>query len=138
MAAIGSLVFCTDCGNLLPATKGTERNSLPCECCGAWNAGRFICCDEELIDADILLFIHIDTGAKTITTQSKPSDFPSALRQKLQSNVQAVERHTLNTEMRINERCPKCGREEVNYTNVQLRGADEGSTVIFMCDCGHS
>lgn len=73
-----------------------------------------------------------------ITTQSKPSDFPSALRQKLQSNVQAVERHTLNTEMRINERCPKCGREEVNYTNVQLRGADEGSTVIFMCDCGHS
>ncbi|CEJ85083.1 Putative DNA-directed RNA polymerase subunit [[Torrubiella] hemipterigena] len=117
MAAIGSLVFCTACGNLLPATKGTDRNSLRCEACGAWNQ---------------------DTGAKMITTQSKPSDFPSALRQKLQSNVQAVERHTLNTEMRINERCPKCGREEVNYTNVQLRGADEGSTVIFMCDCGHS
>jgi len=39
MAAIGSLVFCTDCGNLLPATKGTEKNSLNCECCGAWNKG---------------------------------------------------------------------------------------------------
>lgn len=39
MAAIGSLVFCTDCGNLLPASKGTERNVLSCECCGAENKG---------------------------------------------------------------------------------------------------
>lgn len=41
MAAIGSLVFCTDCGNLLPSTKGTERNVLSCECCGAENRGLF-------------------------------------------------------------------------------------------------
>ncbi|KAL3953480.1 hypothetical protein ACCO45_011436 [Purpureocillium lilacinum] len=117
MAAIGSLVFCTDCGNLLPATKGTEKNSLKCECCGAWNK---------------------DTGSKTILTKSKPSDFPSFLRQKLQSNVQAVERHSIQTESVVQERCPKCGREEVKYTSVQLRSADEGSTIIFMCDCGHS
>lgn len=39
MAAIGSLVFCTDCGNLLPATQGSEKNSLQCECCDAWNKG---------------------------------------------------------------------------------------------------
>ncbi|TQS34150.1 hypothetical protein Golomagni_05479 [Golovinomyces magnicellulatus] len=117
MAAIGSLVFCTDCGNLLPATKGSERNTLQCECCGAWNR---------------------DTGAKTIVTESKPSDFPSALRQKLQSNVQAVERHKLQTSSTVNEKCPECGREEVTFTNVQLRGADEGSTLIFRCECGHS
>lgn len=41
MAAIGTLVFCTDCGNLLPATKGTQRNVLHCECCGAENRGLF-------------------------------------------------------------------------------------------------
>jgi DNA-directed RNA polymerase I subunit RPA12 len=79
-----------------------------------------------------------DTGAKIIVTQSKPSDFPSFLRQKLQSSVQAVERHTLNTESTVRERCPNCGREEVKYTTVQLRSADEGSTVIYNCECGNS
>ncbi|KAM0484299.1 hypothetical protein ACHAPE_000622 [Trichoderma viride] len=117
MAAIGSMVFCTDCGNLLPATKGTEQNVLSCECCSAENK---------------------DTGAKVILTKSKPSDFPSFLRQKLQSSVQAVERHTLNTESTVRERCPNCGREEVKYTTVQLRSADEGSTVIYNCECGYS
>ncbi|KAL2208741.1 hypothetical protein CC79DRAFT_1366949 [Sarocladium strictum] len=117
MAAIGSLVFCIDCGNLLPASKGTERNVLSCECCGAENK---------------------DTGSKTIVTETKPSDFPSQLRQKLQSSVQSVERHNIQTDAIAQERCPKCGREEVRYTSVQMRGADEGSTNIYNCECGHS
>ncbi|KAM0247743.1 hypothetical protein ACHAQJ_009728 [Trichoderma viride] len=117
MAAIGSMVFCTDCGNLLPSTKGTEQNVLSCECCSAENK---------------------DTGAKIIVTKSKPSDFPSFLRQKLQSSVQAVERHNIQTESTVRERCPNCGREEVKYTTVQLRSADEGSTVIYNCECGYS
>ncbi|KPM44365.1 hypothetical protein AK830_g2159 [Neonectria ditissima] len=117
MSAIGSLVFCTDCGNLLPSTKGTERNVLVCECCGAENR---------------------DTGSKSIVTQTKPSDFPSFLRQKLQSSVQAVEKHNIQTQSTVRQTCPNCGQEEVKYSNVQLRGADEGSTVIYSCDCGHS
>ncbi|KOS17432.1 DNA-directed RNA polymerase I subunit RPA12 [Escovopsis weberi] len=117
MAAIGSLVFCTDCGNLLPASLGNAHNILTCECCGAENK---------------------DTGSTRIVTKSKPSDFPSLLRQKLQSNVQRVERHNVKTDSTVTERCPKCGREEVTYTNVQLRSADEGSTIIYMCQCGYS
>lgn len=39
MSAIGSLVFCTPCGNLLPASKGDEKNILTCEACGAQNKG---------------------------------------------------------------------------------------------------
>jgi hypothetical protein len=42
MAAIGSLIFCTDCGNLLPPSKGSEKNILHCECCGAENRGMVI------------------------------------------------------------------------------------------------
>ncbi|KAK0372447.1 transcription factor S-II [Colletotrichum limetticola] len=42
MSAIGTLVFCTDCGNLLPASMGTEKNTLTCDCCGADNKGRLI------------------------------------------------------------------------------------------------
>ncbi|KEY74225.1 hypothetical protein S40285_02828 [Stachybotrys chlorohalonatus IBT 40285] len=117
MAAIGSLVFCLSCGNLLPVSKGTEKNILLCECCGAENK---------------------DTGASTIVTKTKPSDFPSFLRQKLQSSVQSVQRHEVQTEATTAERCPKCGREEVKYTAVQLRSADEGSTIIFNCECGYS
>lgn len=117
MAAIGSLVFCTDCGNLLPSTKGSDRNVLSCECCGAENK---------------------DTGSKTIITQSNPSDFPSFLRQKLQSKVQNIDRQNIQTEGTVQETCEKCGREEVKYSNVQLRSADEGSTVIYSCACGNS
>lgn len=43
MATIGSLVFCTVCGNLLPASKGSVKNILHCECCGAENQGVYYC-----------------------------------------------------------------------------------------------
>jgi hypothetical protein len=35
MSAIGSLVFCTDCGNLLDAGDGEENAILVCDVCGA-------------------------------------------------------------------------------------------------------
>ncbi|UZP45569.1 hypothetical protein NXS19_013381 [Fusarium pseudograminearum] len=86
----------------------------------------------------VALKIEVYTGSKVTVTQTKPSDFPSFLRQKLQSSVQSVEKHNLQTESTAHETCPKCGREEVKYTTVQLRSADEGSTVIYSCECGNS
>ncbi|KAI1433733.1 transcription factor S-II-domain-containing protein [Xylaria sp. CBS 124048] len=115
MAAIGSLIFCSDCGNLLPVSKGNVKNILHCDCCGAENR---------------------DTASKTIVTKSKPSDFPSLLRQKL-SIVQSVERHKISTEAVTNATCDKCGRTEVRFSEVQMRSADEGSTIFYRCDCGH-
>jgi DNA-directed RNA polymerase, subunit M/Transcription elongation factor TFIIS len=71
-----------------------------------------------------------------VTTRTKPSDFPSALRQKL-SIVQTVERHEVQTErIDTNMDCPKCGKRGVRYSEVQQRSADEGSTIIYNCDCG--
>jgi transcription elongation factor Elf1 len=35
MAAIGSLVFCTSCGNLLDSANGDENVVLTCDVCGA-------------------------------------------------------------------------------------------------------
>ena len=40
MAAIGSLVFCTDCGNLLDGSSGDENAILKCDVCGNENRGR--------------------------------------------------------------------------------------------------
>ncbi|KAI0870992.1 hypothetical protein GGS24DRAFT_492591 [Hypoxylon argillaceum] len=115
MAAIGSLVFCLDCGNLLPVSKGNVKNILHCDCCGADNK---------------------DTASKTTVTKSKPSDFPSLLRQKL-SVVQSVEKHKISTEAFANETCEKCGGTEVRFSAQQLRSADEGSTIFYNCECGH-
>jgi hypothetical protein len=35
MSAIGSLVFCTDCGNLLDGSAGKQNAILTCQVCGA-------------------------------------------------------------------------------------------------------
>ena len=35
MSAIGSLVFCTDCGSLLDGSGGDEKAVLICDVCGA-------------------------------------------------------------------------------------------------------
>jgi DNA-directed RNA polymerase I subunit RPA12 len=41
------------------------------------------------------------------------------------------------TKATMKETCEKCGRKEVRYSEQQLRGADEGSTIFYECDCGH-
>ncbi|PKS07307.1 hypothetical protein jhhlp_005909 [Lomentospora prolificans] len=116
MSAIGGIVFCMGCGNLLPESRGSKKNILKCECCG-------------LESKDI-------AQIKTVSSTA-PSDFPSVLRQKLHTTIQEVERHEIDTMAKTEERCPKCGNYEVRFTTLQLRSADEGSTVLFFCDCGH-
>ena len=39
MAAIGSLVFCADCGNLLDGSSGDKKVILTCDVCGTENRG---------------------------------------------------------------------------------------------------
>jgi len=39
MSAIGSLVFCTDCGNLLDPPNSATQTTLTCTVCGASNEG---------------------------------------------------------------------------------------------------
>ncbi|KAL3418500.1 DNA-directed RNA polymerase I subunit RPA12 [Phlyctema vagabunda] len=115
MSAVGSLVFCTDCGNLLDVSTGNKNSILVCDCCGAENK---------------------DTASMTITTTTKPASFPSALRQK-RSAVQQVEESDRQNEAVIAVTCSECGRKEVRYLALQLRSADEGSTIFYTCDCGH-
>ncbi len=71
-------------------------------------------------------------------TRTKPSDFPSLLRQKL-STVQVVEKHR---KFRRNEstqiwNVPSVAGRGIRYSEAQLRSADEGSTIFYNCDCGH-
>ena len=115
MAAIGSLVFCTDCGNLLDESEGKEDVLLKCDVCGA---------------------LCKDTSSKVIKTESKPSAYPSSLRAK-RSEVQQVTEDSGPGQARIRQSCEKCGAEEVRYYEQQLRSADEGSTIFYVCACGN-
>ncbi|KAL4735185.1 hypothetical protein BDW75DRAFT_184266 [Aspergillus navahoensis] len=115
MSTIGSLVFCTDCGSLLEGSVGDPTRILVCDVCGTRNK---------------------DTVPKTIVSESKPSSFPSSLRAK-RSAIQTLTQADKRTEALVEKDCPKCGRKEMYYTTVQLRSADEGSTVFYTCVCGY-
>ncbi|KAJ5375223.1 uncharacterized protein N7479_002461 [Penicillium vulpinum] len=114
MSVIGSLIFCTDCGNLLRESTGNADAILHCDVCGTRNK---------------------DTIPQTTVSESKPSAFPSALRAK-RSAVQTLSAEDRKTEAIIDRTCNDCGRKQMFYTTVQLRSADEGSTVFYRCVCG--
>lgn len=136
MSAIGSLVFCTDCGNLLETSTGNANTILICECCGAENQGnQHLSLFSTTERANKLP--HPDTASKVITTETKAASFPSLLRQK-RSAIQTVDRTQMTNEASIQMACPECGNPEMTFYTVQLRSADEGSTVFYSCPkCGH-
>lgn len=72
----------------------------------------------------------------TTVTKSKPASLPSTLRQRLTGNLQQ-EHCGISAWVPISETCPRCGAKEVAYTQVQRRSADEGSTIMYRCDCGN-
>ena len=78
----------------------------------------------------------LDTSSKTVVTKTKDSAFPSELRLK-RSKIQTIERSDRMNEATIEHTCPECGRKEMRYYTVQLRSADEGSTVFYNCECGY-
>lgn len=77
-----------------------------------------------------------DTVPGTRISTSKPSTFPSSLRD-TRSLLQTVTLADRSAEVRIEKTCPKCARTEMFWTAVQLRSADEGSTVFYRCLCGY-
>jgi DNA-directed RNA polymerase I subunit RPA12 len=38
---------------------------------------------------------------------------------------------------KIKQQCPMCNSEEMSYSTVQMRSADEGQTIFYECDCGY-
>ena len=63
----------------------------------------------------------------------------SKLRDKLNSNVRAVTAEDAKgAEQRTDKTCPKCDKQELTFTQAQLRGADEGTTIFYYClSCSH-
>jgi DNA-directed RNA polymerase I subunit RPA12 len=135
MAAIGSLVFCTDCGNLLE-NNTSRKTYLNCEVCGAQNKGMHR--EIRRLNPHMYADYEKDTSSKTISTASKPTAFPSSLRTRLRSDVQEYDEGEIQTDAIIDHPCEKCGNPQTRYYTQQLRSADEGSTVFYTCPkCSH-
>ena len=77
----------------------------------------------------------------SIVTRSHPSAFPSVLRQKRQlvtNNLSTGDTAKPAEQATIKEKCPGCGHDEMNFHTLQLRSADEGTTVFYDCPkCGY-
>ncbi|KAF8980126.1 DNA-directed RNA polymerase I kDa polypeptide [Cyathus striatus] len=113
---IGSLLFCPNCGTLLALPKDGEM-TVVCEQCE----------HEEPANS------YENT---VITTRSHPDAFPSALRQKRKTQTKLHEKGDQGT--LVAEKCPACGHMEAYSKEMQLRSADEGSTIFYTCaSCKH-
>ncbi|KAF2237069.1 hypothetical protein EV356DRAFT_442599 [Viridothelium virens] len=115
MALVGSLLFCTDCGNLLDRQPPAEPKII-CATCNSLNKNRW---------------------PSTTVTTSKPSAFPSSLRQK-RGDIQTVNAEDIQTWATTQTTCPNCDNPETLFKEQQLRSADEGTTVFYYCEkCKH-
>lgn len=117
MSAVGSLIFCTDCGNLLDSVSA--KPTLDCRVCKkTYSSSKF-------------------ANLKVITKSSEDA-FPSALKLKRSVVKTSLKSDELDEGATIKEKCPKCGNEEMQYHTLQLRSADEGATVFYTCTgCGY-
>ncbi|OJJ36508.1 hypothetical protein ASPWEDRAFT_107014 [Aspergillus wentii DTO 134E9] len=105
--------FCSDCGNLL---DNSPQDTLECELCG------------RVAKNDALSHTQVAVS----------ENFPSRLRNKVKSYTQEVTRETIGSGPKIEVDCVKCPSKDVTYSQVQLRSADEGSTIFYTClKCGH-
>ncbi|KAH9836661.1 DNA-directed RNA polymerase I kDa polypeptide [Rhodofomes roseus] len=108
---IGSLLFCPDCGTLLNLPQD-EDMYVKCEQCG----------HEEPASS----YENIE-----IVTRSHPDAFPSPLRQKGKTQTKVHEAN--DALLKVTEKCPECGHMEAFSREMQLRSADEGSTIFYTC-----
>ncbi|BEJ15062.1 hypothetical protein CspHIS471_0408290 [Cutaneotrichosporon sp. HIS471] len=117
---IGALLFCPACGTLLDLPRD-DQDEIDCHQCGR----------KEPASS------YENLPTKTF---SSANAFPSALKAKralVQNNVDESEA-AKDRDPIANERCDNCGHIGMSYKEMQLRSADEGSTIFYKClNCGH-
>jgi DNA-directed RNA polymerase I subunit RPA12 len=128
MALVGTLLFCTDCGKLLDR-KPPAPKTIVCQVCDVSNTSQVICPAFRFIRLTIL----VDKWPVSTITESKPGAFPSSLQQKHNSEIQTVDLEAAGAWPVTSESCPKCDNPEMFFREMQLRGADEGTTIFYRC-----
>ena len=97
-------LFCPQCHNLLDYPS--DEDFVVCTVCG------------ERQNASVF-------ESRPFVTRSRDRDALSADDEQKTSGT--------NEGAVIKERCPKCGNPEMTFHTMQLRSADEGQTVFYVC-----
>lgn len=117
MSTVGSLIFCTDCGNLLDSIS--TQTQISCSVCHReYQASKF--------------------SNLKVTTHTAHDAFPSTLKANKSLVKTSLKSNEIEDGATIKEKCPQCGNDEMQYHTLQLRSADEGATVFYTCvKCGY-
>jgi DNA-directed RNA polymerase I subunit RPA12 len=85
------------------------------------------------------MLICTDLWPETSTTTSRRTDYPSALQRKHDNfTTLEISQAVASSQQLTNEECPQCHHPELQFREVQLRSADEGTTVFYTCPkCEH-
>eukprot|EP01147_Barroeca_monosierra_P009042 gene9042-10342_t len=114
--------FCERCGALLPS----------------WGKNGIISCNRCFFELPIASFANKKFFAKSRPYAFQKPDYNTS--KDIQNGDATVSLSSILNRMLyphdIEEKCPKCGREEMTYTTAQLRSADEGQTIFYRCACG--
>jgi len=78
-----------------------------------------------------------------IVTKSETTIMPAWAKSDEQQELDRLRKEADSSSNRatVEEKCPKCGVEEVEYYTLQMRSVDEGQTVFFDCpnpSCKHT
>ena len=105
--------FCPQCGTILdpPSVQNVRCSFCKFEC------------------------LYVELGVEEVVTRSAPTPKPTWIEDDDEKidDPSNIERNAI-----ISEICPKCGNPEMYFYTMQLRSADEGSTVFYECPaCNH-
>ena len=113
--AVGGAQFCPQCATLLVLP---ETNPIKCERCA------FSCHYDDLPQNKVI-------------TKSAHREIPTWLSTSIAEKKSVKDSN--KERMTVDEPCPKCSHDWVEFYTVQLRSVDEGSTVFYECpSCGHN
>jgi DNA-directed RNA polymerase I subunit RPA12 len=106
--AAHSLSFCPDCGTILDLPS---VDNILCDCCG------YRC-------------KYADLNNLQVVTSSAPLAAPPAW---LAAGAEKKKKADKPVHSTVEEPCPKCNNPQMLFYTMQLRSADEGSTVFYEC-----